>query len=559
MFVGFESLSGGSGTVLDSLSGTASDDLFALTVPGSVRFNGVTLQGFEVISGGMGNDLLQGSDNLAETITVAPTGVTVARWIGLTFNSFEILDGGGGTQQDILTGSAGNDVFQLGTPGTVTLNGLVLQGFEILTGGLGSDRVQGSDAVADSFVVSAAGVSVAGWDNRTFQSIELLVDGGGGSFSDTISGGTANDTFTIDANGLLKLLGISISGFEVVSGGGGNDRLTGTAAAANVFQVTTSGIKVVRMGNILFDGFETLVGGSVSDTLQVLDGGTFSGLFEGGAGSDVVDFSASSLSRAVTLTSSSAAGFAGREQSAGVAFTAVESVTGGSGADTLNGLNVIANWDVAGKQYKDATLTTVRVLKWNSFENLVGGTGRDVFTNVAGAVAVTLNGGAGDDSLDASTATTAVTLIGGDGNDVLKGGREADLLSGGAGNDSLDGGNGHDTLLGGIGHDTLKGGAGNDRLAGGTGNDILFGQDGTDTLVGGSGTDSLDGGLGSDVLAPRNGSGTVEADTGPLPGSDDLLIVTAYVLSSEYTWQGQALKPFEWLGSDLETDASGIT
>jgi Ca2+-binding RTX toxin-like protein len=455
-------------------------------------------------------------------------------------------------------GTTGNDLFQLGAPGVVTLNGLTLHGFEVLSGGAGSDRVQGTDAAADSFVVTAAGVSVIGWDNMLFQSIELLVDGGGGDFIDTISGGPGNDTFTIDPSGAVKAFGITITGFEVISGGGGNDRLVGLTTVSNLFQATSSGIKVGGVNNILFDSFETLVGGNLSDTLQVLDGATFSGLFDGGAGSDLVDFSASSLSRTVTLTNNSTAGFSGREQSTGLTFTATESVKGGSGVDTLYGLGVAATWDITAKQYRDISRSAPRILKWDSFENLGGGAARDLFTNVTGSTAYTLNGGAGDDSIDASSATTSVMLIGGDGNDTLKGGRNADLLSGGAGNDSLDGGAGNDILLGGAGNDTLKGGAGDDRLAGGQGNDALFGQDGNDTLVGGSGNDNLDGGLGSDILAPRSGSGASESDTGPQPNADDLLIATAYVLSSEYTWQGQTLKPFEWLGTDYEANAVSI-
>ena len=560
-FVGFESLLGGSGTALDSVFGTAGDDLFSLTAPGSVLLNGVTLQGFEVVAGSGGIDRLQGVENVADAMTVALSGVSVARWTGVTFSGFEILDGGGGSVADTLLGSPGNDLFQLNEPGAVTLNGFTLRSFEVVSGGAGSDRVQGTDTAADSFVVTAAGVSVAGWDNLTFQSIELLVDGGGGNFIDTISGGSGNDTFTIDASGAVKVFGISITGFEVISGGGGNDRLVGLATASNVFQATTSGIKLSGgLSNILFDSFETLVGGSLSDSLQVLDGATFNGLFDGGAGSDVLDFSASSFSRTVTLTVSSPNGFAGRESSSGLAFTATESVKGSSSssADTLNGLGVAATWDIAAKQYKDATKTPLRVLKWDSFESLVGGVARDLFTNFTGATSCTLNGGAGDDLLDASAATAAMTLVGGDGNDVLKGGRNSDLLSGGAGNDSLDGGLGNDILLGGVGNDTLKGGAGDDRLAGGQGSDALLGQEGNDTLVGGSGIDNLDGGLGSDVLAPRTGSGTAEADTGPPPTADDLLITTAYVLSSEYDWQSQTLKPFEWLGSELETDFASL-
>ncbi|MBC7820195.1 MAG: hypothetical protein IAG10_25205, partial [Planctomycetaceae bacterium] len=228
--------------------------------------------------------------------------------------------------------------------------------------------------------------------------------------------------------------------------------------------------------------------------------------------------------------------------------------------------NVVATWDLAGKQYKDLTSSTARILKWDSFENLVGGSKADTFVSASGSTPWSLTGGAGNDLLDATAALAAVTLLGGDGDDTLNGGRGDDLLNGGEGNDrllaaagndtllggggldNLDGGDGDDVLFGQLGNDVLRGGKGHDQLSGGASNDSLLGQDGNDTLVGGSGLDTLDGGIGNDVLAPRTSSGVAENDVMTVL-AEDLAITAIYTLDSEFDFLGQRIRPFAWLGT----------
>ena len=320
---------------------------------------------------------------------------------------------------------------------------------------------------------------------------------------------------------------------------------------------------------VTFNGFETLSGGGGDDSFSISDGAVFTGLLDGGAGNDVVDFSKTTSNRSLALTNSSTSGFNGGEQVLGGTFGAIESVRGGAGRDTLTGLNVVATWDLAGKQYKDFTTSTARILKWNSFENLVGGSKADTFNNASNSTPWSLSGGAGNDLLDATAALVAVTLLGGDGDDTLNGGRGDDLLDGGEGNDrllsaagndtllggggldNLDGGDGDDVLFGQLGNDVLRGGKGHDQLSGGAGNDSLLGQEGNDTLVGGSGLDTLDGGIGNDVLAPRTSSGAVENDVVTVL-AEDLAITAIYTLDSEFDFLGQHIRPFAWLGSALE-------
>jgi Ca2+-binding RTX toxin-like protein len=75
---------------------------------------------------------------------------------------------------------------------------------------------------------------------------------------------------------------------------------------------------------------------------------------------------------------------------------------------------------------------------------LVGGNGRDTLTGGSGADTLqgdngrdTLNGGSGDDTLEGGNARDV--LNGGDGNDTLTGGRGRDTVTGGTGTDTYSG------------------------------------------------------------------------------------------------------------------------
>lgn len=560
---GNDTLTGGSGA--DSLDGGAGDDLL------------IGRGGIDSLSGGSGNDVLDDvpasglQDGGAGVDTLRITGsfsMTVAAMKGIV----EIETLCGGSAADSLIGTPYGDVFQLTSPGAVALNGLTLLGFEQIAGGAGTDRVQGSDVAAEAFVLLTTGFSVVGWSGTQFVNIESMA-GGGGAFTDSLTGSSGNDTVLADAaRGTVTINAMPAAGFESILGGDGSDRLQGSTSFGDVFGVTPSGVTMANVQGVNFNGFEMLSGAGGNDTFVIGDGADFGGVLDGGAGIDVLNFSNSSTSRSVTLTSGSTIGFSGRESTEGgpeSSFLAVESVIGGSGSDTLSGLNVNATWDVAGKQYKDLSSSPAKILKWDSFENLVGGTKVDSFVGAAGSISLSLSGGAGNDLLDVSSALASMTLIGGDGNDTLRSGRSDDVLDGGegndslsgglgndrlhgaAGNDQLDGGDGDDVLLGQFGNDVLRAGRGNDQLSGGVGNDSLLGQEGHDTLVGGSGIDTLDGGIGNDVLAPRSGSGTAEGDVATVL-AEDLAITASYSLDSEYAFQGRRIRPFVWLGPEFD-------
>jgi serralysin len=99
-------------------------------------------------------------------------------------------------------------------------------------------------------------------------------------------------------------------------------------------------------------------------------------------------------------------------------------------------------------------------------DTLIGGAGSDTasYAHSDADIQVRLNTtsvqntfGAGNDKL-----VSIENLIGGSGDNIFTGSSGANVLDGGAGNDQLSGGGGTDTLIGGLGQDKLTGGSGAD-------------------------------------------------------------------------------------------------
>jgi Ca2+-binding RTX toxin-like protein len=514
-FSGAVLIAGGAGN--DSLFGGSGNDL----LDGGV--------GNDLLAGGNGNDSLLGGDGddvlddaVAGTMLDGGSGFDTWNFRGSLSLDPKVVAGVkdlehviGASSDDSLLGSSKIDVLQLTTPGTLTLGGILFSGFEVVSGGGGVDTLIGRDEVADTFVVTSSGVRVSGWEGTTFVSFESII-AGNGDVQDLLLGSTERDTFMVDpVKNTISVNKVVASGFELVRGGGGQDVLSGSSKAVNLFRFAGSGVTLASLAGVTFLDFDTVVGGSGNDTFEFLGEASFAGMIDGGSGTDVLDFSASAVARIVQLTAGSKTGFSGRETSAQSRFQSIETVRGGSGRDTLVGLDVVATWDLGTRQYKASFGQTTFVLKWDSFEAFFGGAKDDKFLGAKGSDSYLLHGGDGNDTLDAANSLGAMTLMGGAGNDSIKGGKGNDFLSGGAGQDSL------------------------------------FGQDGHDILVGGSGNDSLDGGTGKDVLAARSGSGRDESDT-VKSASEDLVITTAYALNSEYDFGDGRLKPFEWLASEYE-------
>ncbi len=423
-----------------------------------------------VLYGGSGNDTLIGS----------PAG-----------DSFFGLEG-----NDSMTGGLGNDLLY-GAAGRDTLNGegdndrLFGQGGsgDLLTGGLGNDTIDGGigdDRLFESgnvnFTLSDTALGGLGSDKLIGVETATLIGGDGANiinasaFTGTtvISGGAGNDTITGGAN-LDQINGNA--GNDSIVGGAGNDTISGDAgndamdggAGTDTLTVSIDANITVTATQVIGDGTDTYAGFEIS-------------VLTGGAGNNLIDASASSLTSFLT-------GGAGNDTLAGGSSNDV--MDGGTGTDFVSqaGTNVV--------------LTNTA---------LVAGAGNDQLVSIE---AFRLFAGATSSKLDASAFTVGnVSLIGGAGNDTLLAGSGSDSLDGGDGNDSLVGGAGADILGGGLGNDTLRGGEGNDVLNGGSDNDVMFGEAGDDGASGGSGDDSIEGGTGNDNLNGDNGNDTLRGGDG---------------------------------------------
>jgi Ca2+-binding RTX toxin-like protein len=547
---GADTVDGGAG--LDSLdiTGTAADDTLGVVVSGGVvtQVAGGAVSGIESVNA----DLDGGSDTLSyagttEAVTVDLSTSTAAGFASIA--GIENVTGGSGN--DSLAGDAGANVLD-GGAGDDTITYTVGGGADTVEGGSGLDSLNISGtAAADTLnvVVSGAVVTqVAGGAISGIESVNADLQGD----ADTLSYAGTTESVTVNLATAGASGFASIAAIENVTGGSGNDSLTGDAGA-NVLQGGDGDDTVhysVGAGADTVDGGAGLdsldiTGTAADDTLGVVVsggvvtqvvGGAVSGIESVNAdldgGSDTLSYAGTTEAVTVDLSTSTAAGFA--------SIAGIENVTGGSGNDSLAG---DAGANVLDGGAGDDTITyTVG----GGADTVEGGSGLDSLNIsgtaaadtlnvvVSGAVVTQVAGGAvsgiesvnadlqGDsDTLSYAGTTEAVTVNLATGSasgfstiagiENVAGGSGNDHLTGSAGANALDGGDGDDTLDGGAGDDSVNGGAGNDTLSGGvgTGSDAVNGGDGDDTInyTLGQGVDAVDGGAGADTLHVTGNSG----------------------------------------------------
>lgn len=212
---------------------------------------------------------------------------------------------------------------------------------------------------------------------------------------------------------------------------------------------------------------------------DLIQGGLGNDSINGGGGVDTVDYSDSTASVTVNLTSGVANGGDGIDSLIGV-----ENVIGSSSSDVLF-----------------AAVTGSSLTGGLGDDNLYGGAGADIL--YAGSGNDVVDAGVGDDLIVGGDGEGDDTYVGGDGFDTIKytsavADITVDLLNGTAfstagadaahiGVDSLSGiegviaGNYNDTLIGNDVNNDINGEAGNDTITGGGGNDTINGGDGSDT------------------------------------------------------------------------------
>ncbi|PCJ99259.1 MAG: hypothetical protein COA45_04270 [Zetaproteobacteria bacterium] len=368
----------------------------------------------------------------------------------------QYVNGGTGTG-DILLGTSYEQFYRLEDDA----GNLLIEGFEQIYPSTGSDilLLASTTHVLGDMIIHMTGGDDILWANAGNDTIgggrgDDILHGGPGH--DVIDGGDDNDTLT------------GGQGDDTIDGGSGFDTAVYIGAYSNYVITDNGGVLTIEdmvgtdgtdsVENVerveFLDGF--LEGGVFT---QVVTDDTFIGTtaaesFDGGGGTDSVDYSASLVRVRLDLETGGTHGDA-----AGDSYTSIENVIGTNSADYI---------------YGDAGENHIQGLSGGDY--LEGGAGADVIDGGANSDYVTYT--RSDSAVDVDL--TRATQIGGDAQgdtlisiERIKGSDYDDVLTG----DSL--------------QNYLRGGDGNDTLSGGLGNDRLYGDEGDDTYLYTAGKDKI--------------------------------------------------------------------
>ena len=463
--------------------------------------------GDDTIDGGPGGDDIDGGAGDGDTVTYENSAAGVRATVSSTAAESTGNEGGDAEGDRLstvenLVGSDHNDrLFGDGASNQ-------------LTGGDGDDRIVAG--VGDDRVEGGAGADTMDGDTDTNPGAGFAL-GEAQANADTLSYASSTGAVTIDLSHQYAAANASsgqrdahyatgsggdatgdrFRGFENVTGGMGNDRLTG-------------------------DGWNNiLIGGPGADRLDGGNAVTAAGA-DGRFGTD----------DDVMTSGVDTASYAG--STAGVTITFSErrlnneivTVGAGSGGDA-QGDRLLNIEKVIGTAHDDTFIASKTIADGQEFDGGVNATMDDPMTTR-------------DETIDSDTVSYAnfntrvevfaanhgiqflniENLIGGSAGDNLHGNARPNRLEGGAGADNLAGYAGNDTLIGGPGADTIDGGEGND---------LIIGGGGADTIDGGGHVHVFDGQDGRSDLAHENAviafiqtgvsSGTVNV-TDPTRGYD---------------------------------------
>jgi Ca2+-binding RTX toxin-like protein len=386
-----------------TLTGPNAASTWSVTGPNSGTLGSTSFSGFANLTGGSGNDTFafQGSalisgnvnggsgtdtldlSNSASTATVNMASKT-ATGIDGTWSSLMAFVGNSGST---LIGPNATTSWSVTGPNSGTVGSTPFSGFADLTGGTGNDTFTiSTTGGVTGLIDGGAGTNTLVSPNQT---TAWTINGSNGgtmgsvSFADmaNLKGGTGSDTFAFQGSGWVS---------GSVNGGGGTDTLdlSGSASTAmvNLASKTASSIDgtwsnlVAFAGNsgstlvgpntattwtlsavgsgtagtTAFNGFANLTGGTGNDKFTVASGAGISGLIDGGASTNTLDFSTYSSSGVIVdlpLGKASATG----------AIAHIQNVNGSvKGGDILVG---------------DASVNMLRVYAGQNI--LIGGPGAD--------------------------------------------------------------------------------------------------------------------------------------------------------------------------------------
>jgi Ca2+-binding RTX toxin-like protein len=466
--------------VVDTFTGGKGDDIFRFD---TTHTNGLATA--DILAGG------GGTDTVAVTLTAANLAA-VANTNGMSRIEKFTFTGSGSLTASL---AINNETFVTETVAGVlyTIVGVVDASAMVGTGALTFDGALETDSAMTITGGRGADILTGGSKADTITGGYGIDTIKGGPGIDTLIGGAGNDIFTV----LVKANAFLLTSAETISGGDGVD---------NIDITSDEGVGVTAADLINMTSIEQIEFGGTGNDSIVLSDQVFT---NNGSTSIIVENSAAGTMGVNAAGVSAANSVNYRYDAAAANIAIVDTVTGGSGNDTVlftdgrqwtsddiinlgagvdtitvmlgttstdalaagtqSGLSNIENINliIGGANTANAAITTADT-------NFVG---VDATINAAGVPGVmTINAAAETDS--------NLTITGGTGNDILTGGTnptKVDTIIGGLGADTIKGGRGTDILTGGAGADTFVFGATNESNTA-TPDSILDWSTGTDKL-----------------------------------------------------------------------------
>jgi hypothetical protein len=383
------------------LTGGTDNDTFSLSSG--------TLSGS--IAGGGGNDTIIG-DTVANTWNILSADAGTVTGIG-SFSDIDNLTGNTNTDDfvfadasslsGVVNGATGNDSVDLSAETgavTVTMGSAGFLNIESFIGNNTNSTIIGDNIVNDWIINGVNDGSINYISGTTFFT----------NFNN-LTGGNGVDTFSLS--------GGSITG--VLDGGASTDTLVGDNAA-NTWTITAADAGLVS-GVASFSNIENLTGNLSTDNFIFNDPGSLSGIINGAAGADSVDYSAKTGAVLVDLSDAS--------------FVSIETFIGNNTSSTLLSNNVTNSWNITGEN--DGT---VGINTFVDFNNLTGNDSTDNFLiSAGGSVTGNIEGGLGNDTLQGTNAATTWNITGADVGNV------SSVVNSFSGIEALQGGNGVDSFI----------------------------------------------------------------------------------------------------------------
>jgi Ca2+-binding RTX toxin-like protein len=322
-------------------------------------------------------------------------------------NCGETIDGRAGDDNidarggdDIIIGGAGDDHIIAGSGNDVVYaaagNDVVFGGAgnDIISGGAGNDQLYGEDG--DDTIMGEEGDDFISGGSG----MDILGAGAGNDFllggdgNDTLSDGAGSDTVLGDAGDDYTVAAADAAD-DIYDGGAGRDVLDYTAATRGITADLGAGTaEGSETGHDVIGGFEEIIGGSGDDRISA---GSTSVAMSGGAGNDALEGGAGSdiISDGAGHDTVSAGG--GDDHVVAAADGANDCYDGGSGQDVLDYSTASFSITVdVGRGRADGLDIGHDLIA--AFEEVIGGSGDDHI--VAGSSSLAMTGGDGNDTFE---------------------------------------------------------------------------------------------------------------------------------------------------------------